>query len=66
MPTPPRSVKPLYTISIIICSISLLFECKSEERTDNASEVDIVVDSSYFTMNPMDLQFDTAEMAMIK
>ncbi|MGW8316211.1 MAG: amidase [Bacteroidales bacterium] len=44
----------------------LLFSCGDKKKApEEAEEVRVVIDSVYYAMNPMDLTFDSVEMAMI-
>lgn len=55
-----RKLLPL-TISLVL-SLSLFTGCKSG---DSGPDVTYTVDSTYFAMNPMDIDFDASEMKMI-
>ncbi len=44
----------------------LLFSCTARESAPDADpQVNVVIDSTYYAMNPMDLEFDSLEQVMI-
>jgi Asp-tRNA(Asn)/Glu-tRNA(Gln) amidotransferase A subunit family amidase len=53
-------------LSLVFTLIFLSTSCgKKAGKNSRDPEVRVVIDSSYFAMNPMDLQFDSVEQAMI-
>ncbi|MCK5067021.1 MAG: amidase [Bacteroidales bacterium] len=56
----------IQTLSLLVPVILIAASCgKSDSKTGEESEVKVVIDSTYHAMNPMDLQFDSVEQAMI-
>ena len=46
--------------------MALTISCGSKENTDQSeTNIRVEIDSSYYAMNPMDLQFDSIEQTMI-
>ena len=54
----------LFTGTILMVLVVLSCGTKKKE-TEEDQHVRVVIDSTYQTMNPMDLEFDTMELAMI-
>lgn len=54
--------KPLYLILLLALTSVLFTSCKSG---DSGPDITYKVDSTYFAMNPMDIDFDSFEMEMI-
>jgi Asp-tRNA(Asn)/Glu-tRNA(Gln) amidotransferase A subunit family amidase len=44
---------------------ALLVACKDRKEAGDKPHVNVVIDSTYYAMNPMDLKFDSLEMVMI-
>ena len=52
-------------LCIFIPALILSFSCNREKKESGEPFVRVEIDSSYYTMNPMDLEFDSMEMVMI-
>jgi Asp-tRNA(Asn)/Glu-tRNA(Gln) amidotransferase A subunit family amidase len=49
----------------VLCAL-ILFSCSKKEKAEaEGSHVKVVIDSAFYAMNPMDLQFDSLEQVMI-
>ncbi len=57
-----RSVRGLFTAFLLLS----IYACnQSPSDKGNSSEREVIVDSAWYVMNPMDIEFDSMEQAMI-
>ena len=58
--------RDLISIFTLPALIGLAFSCTDKGNvSQEESKVPVVIDSTYYTMNPMDLHFDSTEQVMI-
>jgi len=54
------------TLLLLCISAGIFFvRCDDKQEKSTGAHVDVEIDSSYYAMNPMDLEFDSLEMVMI-
>ena len=59
----PSWLKSFTTLLVILAMTS--GSCRKEKDDASESLVKVRIDSNYYAMNPMDLEFDSLEMVMI-
>ncbi|MFO7933490.1 MAG: amidase family protein [Bacteroidales bacterium] len=59
----PRSI--VLSVFMVLSMAMVLFSCDRKKEESAETNVQVEIDSTYYTLNPMDLEFDSLEMVMI-